>query len=87
MNLNLFLDNITNPALLFFFLGIIASQVKSDLKIPDNSSKFISIYLMFAIGFKGGQELAHSEFTSQVFWAFAIGIISSLLIPVYVFLF
>lgn len=85
MNLNLFLDNITNPALLFFFLGIIASQVKSDLKIPDNSSKFISIYLMFAIGFKGGQELAHSEFTSQVFWAFAIGIISSLLIPVYVF--
>jgi hypothetical protein len=59
MNLDLLLDNLTNPALLFFLLGIIAVQLKSDLEIPPNSSKFISLYLLFSIGFKGGQELAH----------------------------
>lgn len=59
MNLQLLIDNFTNPALLFFVLGIIAFKVKSDLEIPPNSSKFISLYLLFAIGFKGGQELAH----------------------------
>ena len=41
MDLHLLFDNLTNPALLFFVLGIIAAQVKSDLEIPKNSSKFI----------------------------------------------
>ena len=44
MNYNLLLDNLTNPALLFFVLGIVAVYLKSDLEIPDNSSKFISLY-------------------------------------------
>lgn len=42
MDLHYLLDNLTNPALLFFFLGLIAVNLKSDLKIPENSSKFIS---------------------------------------------
>jgi hypothetical protein len=42
MGLHYLVDNLTNPALLFFFLGLIAFNLKSDLKIPDNSSKFIS---------------------------------------------
>ena len=45
MNYNLLIENLTNPALLFFVLGIIAVYVKSDLEIPANSSKFISLYL------------------------------------------
>lgn len=76
-------DNLTNPALLFFFLGIIASVIKSDLCIPENSSKFISIYLMFSIGFKGGQELSHSILNTELIGLFGLGILSSLLIPVY----
>jgi len=59
MNLDLLLTNFTNPTLLFFILGIIAIIVKSDLDIPESSFKFISLYLLFSIGFKGGQELAH----------------------------
>ncbi|MEI7676492.1 MAG: sodium-dependent bicarbonate transport family permease, partial [Bacteroidales bacterium] len=59
IDLSLLIENLTNPALLFFVLGIIAVYVKSDLEIPANMSKFISIYLLFAIGFKGGQELSH----------------------------
>ena len=52
MNFDLLIDNLTNPALLFFVLGILAVYLKSDLEIPSNSSKFISLYLLFAIGFK-----------------------------------
>jgi hypothetical protein len=85
MNLNLLLDNLTNPALLFFLLGIIAVRLKSDLEIPENSSKFISLYLLFSIGFKGGQELAHSNFSMEIIWSIVFGIIAALVIPVYVF--
>ena len=85
MNLNLLLENLTNPALLFFVLGIIAVQLKSDLVIPENSAKFISLYLLFAIGFKGGQELSHEPFTLEVGTSMIFGILISLLIPIYTF--
>lgn len=85
MNFQLLIDNLTNPALLFFCLGIMASLIKSDLAIPENSSKFISLYLMFSIGFKGGQELAHSSLGSEIVWAFTIGLVSSIIIPLYTF--
>ena len=85
MNLNLLIENLTNPALLFFVLGIIAVYVKSDLEIPENSSKFISIYLLFAIGFKGGQELSHEQFTAEIGWSMLFGIGLSLIIPLYTF--
>ncbi len=85
MNLNLLFDNLTNPALLFFVLGIISVKLKSDLEIPPNSSKFISLYLLFSIGFKGGQELAHSHFTSEILWTIVFGISIAALIPLYTF--
>jgi hypothetical protein len=85
MNLNLLLENLTNPALLFFALGILAVQLKSDLVIPENSAKFISLYLLFAIGFKGGQELSHEPFTFEVGTSMIFGILISLLIPTYTF--
>ncbi|GAB2616205.1 sodium-dependent bicarbonate transport family permease [Belliella aquatica] len=85
MNLQLLVDNLTNPALLFFILGIIAVRLKSDLEIPANSSKFISLYLLFSIGFKGGQELAHSEFDLVIIWSVLFGILIASLIPIYSF--
>lgn len=85
MNFNLLLENLTNPALLFFVLGIIAVYLKSDLEIPSNSSKFISLYLLFAIGFKGGQELSHETFTTEIGWSMLFGVFISLLIPLYTF--
>jgi hypothetical protein len=85
MNLDLLLDNLTNPALLFFLLGIIAVQLKSDLEIPPNSSKFISLYLLFSIGFKGGQELAHSHFNLEIIWSALFGILIAVVIPFYSF--
>ncbi len=85
MNYELLLENVTNPALLFFALGIFAVKLKSDLEIPPTSSKFISLYLLFAIGFKGGQELAHSEFSTEIVLTILFAILSSILIPIYVF--
>lgn len=85
MNFNLLLENLTNPALLFFALGIVAVLLKSDLEIPPNSSKFISLYLLFAIGFRGGQELSHEVLTQEILWLMLSGIIISLIIPLYTF--
>ncbi|MFT5672067.1 MAG: hypothetical protein ACI9JT_000689 [Polaribacter sp.] len=83
MDLHYLIDNLTNPALLFFFLGLIAVNLKSDLKIPENSSKFISLYLLLAIGFKGGQELAHSIITSEIIWSLLFGVLLALIVPIY----
>jgi hypothetical protein len=85
MNFNLLIENLTNPALLFFVLGVIAVYVKSDLEIPENSSKFISLYLLFAIGFKGGQELSHEVISLEIGWSMLFGIFISILIPLYTF--
>lgn len=87
MNLQLLTDNLTNPALLLFILGLVAVIVKSDLAIPDNSSRFISIYLLFAIGFKGGQELAHSHFTIDMLWVTLLCISSGVAITYYTYAF
>ena len=85
MNTTFLIDNLTSPALLFFLLGIIAVQLKSDLEIPPNSSKFISLYLLFSIGFKGGQELAHSHINLTIIWSILFGIFISVAIPFYTF--
>ncbi len=85
MDLQIIVSNLTNPTLLFFLLGIFATIVKSDLKIPESSSKFISLYLLFAIGFKGGQELAHSHFNIEIIYAILFGLFISASIPLYSF--
>ena len=85
MDLHFLIDNLTNPALLFFFLGIIAVQLKSDLSIPENSSKFISLYLLLAIGFKGGQELAHSDFSMEILWSLLFGLTLAIVVPLYTY--
>ena len=85
MEIQLLIDNLTNPALLFFFLGMLAVRLKSDLEIPSNSSKFISLYLLFSIGFKGGQELSHSNLDAEIFWSLLFGVILALVVPFYTF--
>ena len=85
MDYRLLIENLTNPALLFFVLGILAVRLKSDLSIPSNSAKFISLYLLFSIGFKGGQELAHSTLSMEIFWSVVFGLLAASIIPLYTF--
>jgi hypothetical protein len=83
MDLHYLVENLTNPALLFFFLGLIAVNIKSDLKIPENSSKFISLYLLLSIVFKGGQDLSHSVINSEIIWSLIFGVLLALIVPIY----
>ncbi|MFZ9027738.1 MAG: sodium-dependent bicarbonate transport family permease [Crocinitomicaceae bacterium] len=85
MEVQALLENLTNPALLFFLLGIFAVQFKSDLCIPESSSKFISIYLLLSIGFKGGQELSHSGLSTEVFLSLFLGLFLAIMIPLVAF--
>lgn len=85
MNYNLLISNLTNPTLLFFVLGIVAVTVKSDLEIPASTSKFISLYLLFSIGFKGGQELAQSGLNKEILITLGLCIAFAALVPVYTF--
>ncbi len=81
MSLNTILENFAHPATLFFFLGMLAILLKSDLEIPPQIAKFLSIYLLFDIGIKGGEELFHSGFSSQVIVVMTVCILGSFLIP------
>jgi hypothetical protein len=85
VDFQILVSNLTNPTLLFFGLGILASVLKSDLEIPASSSKFISLYLLFSIGFKGGQELAHSGFTQEIIYSLLFGVAFASVIPLYTF--
>jgi len=85
MDYQILISNLTNPTLLFFVLGIVATLVKSDLEIPAASSKFITLYLLFSIGFKGGQELAHGEFNAEIGYSLLFGLALASLVPLYTF--
>ncbi len=59
--------SILDPVILFFLLGALAQLVKSDLKIPDDFYNTISIYLLLAIGIKGGIELYKTGLSDIVY--------------------
>ncbi|MFK7732736.1 MAG: sodium-dependent bicarbonate transport family permease [Pseudomonadales bacterium] len=82
---SLFFSNLTSPPLLFFLLGVFAVVIRSDLDIPDQVAKFLSLYLLFAIGFKGGVAIAESELSGVVVRDLLLATALSALIPFYVF--
>lgn len=60
------MQNLLDPAILFFVFGVLAGTVKSNLEIPPAISRFLSLYLLMALGLKGGFALAASGFTPEV---------------------
>lgn len=85
MNVSLILSNILNPPILFFFLGMLAIFVKSDLEVPAPIPKLFSLYLLFAIGFKGGVELVKSGISKEVLLVLLAAILMACIVPVYTF--
>lgn len=75
------IETLTSPVVLFFVLGIFAAAIKSDLAIPEAFAKAMSIYLMAAIGLKGGIEVAESGLTGDLASAALAGLALSFLIP------
>ncbi len=60
------IDNLLDPIVLCFAVGFLAGLVKSDLRLPKSSYEFVSLYLLLAIGFKGGVQLAGTSFAEFV---------------------
>ena len=75
------MQNLLDPAILFFVFGILAGTVKSNLEIPPAISRFLSLYLLMALGLKGGFALAHSGLTVQVGAGLAAAVGLALVIP------
>ncbi|WP_377194430.1 sodium-dependent bicarbonate transport family permease [Ruegeria meonggei] len=73
--------NLIVPTILFFVLGLLAAIVRSDLTIPEGAAKFMSLYLLLAIGFKGGHSLTENGLSKEVFTALGVGLALSFLIP------
>ncbi len=86
MESSLVLQNLLSAPVLFFFLGILGVLVGSDLEIPSPLPKLFSLYLLLAIGFKGGMELAHSGLGPQVLLTIGAAVTMSLLVPLTSFL-
>lgn len=85
MDVSLVASNILSPPVLFFFLGMSAVLLKSDLEIPQPLPKLFSLYLLFAIGFKGGSELVKSGMNREVILTLLAAIMMACVVPVYTF--
>lgn len=73
--------DIIPPPVLFFALGAAASALRSDLQVPEALAKALSLYLMVAIGLKGGAAIAASGASAGLWWALLTGVALSLLLP------
>lgn len=78
-------ENLLSPVVLFFALGFAAGRLRSDLSIPEPISKGLTLYLMVAIGFKGGWELAGVGLSGGVVATLLAAAALSLLLPVLAF--
>ena len=85
MEFSLILSNILNPPVLFFFVGLAAVWLKSDLEIPQPLPKLFSLYLLFAIGFKGGHEIIESGFSLEIGFTLLAAMLMACIVPIYSF--
>lgn len=84
--LQFFTQNLLSPPILFFGLGIVAGAIKSDLNVPESISRYLSIYLMMAIGFKGGTAIAGTPSLSvALFLTLGAGLLMSFLLPFFAY--
>ncbi len=79
--LSLAAANLTSPAFLFFALGVAAGLARSDLEIPQAVAKGLALYLMLAIGFKGGVEVSRVGLTPDLLLAAGAGVLLSFAMP------
>ncbi|MBT0570763.1 sodium-dependent bicarbonate transport family permease [Curvibacter sp. CHRR-16] len=75
------MNNFLDPAILFFLLGILAGLVRSNLEIPPAIARFLSLYLLMALGLKGGFALAHSGITTEVASSLGLAVFLAIAIP------
>lgn len=84
MDAQLLVDNILSPPILFFALGIAATLARSDLRIPHPIPRLFALYLLWAIGLKGGVKLRESGLDADILLALAAAVVLSLATPLWV---
>ncbi len=75
------MQNLLDPAILFFVFGMLAGTLKSNLEIPQPIARFLSLYLLMALGLKGGFALSHSGFTSEVATSLGCAVALAVAVP------
>ena len=75
------MQSFLDPAILFFVFGILAGALRSNLEIPAQISRFLSLYLLMALGLKGGFALAESGFTTAVTVSLLCALLLAVLVP------
>ena len=75
------MSNFLDPAILFFVFGAFAGAVKSNLEIPQPIARFLSLYLLMALGLKGGFALHKSGFTLEIGLALGLAVFLAIIIP------
>ena len=78
-------ETLLSPVILFFVLGALAAAARSDLSVPEPLAKSLSLYLMAAIGLKGGVQVAEAGFTPQLLQVSAAGMALSFALPLLAF--
>ena len=75
------MQNLLDPAILFFVFGVFAGTLRSNLEIPPAIAKFLSLYLLMALGLKGGFSLAQSGFTPEIAVSLGAAIVMAFIVP------
>ncbi|MGN6825847.1 sodium-dependent bicarbonate transport family permease [Paucibacter sp. M5-1] len=75
------MHNFLDPAILFFVFGIIAGTLRSNLEIPAPIARFLSLYLLMALGLKGGFALEKSGLTPEVATSLGCGLVLAIVVP------
>src|SRR5574343_646448 len=75
------MNPLADPALLFFVLGVSAGLLRSNLEVPPQLSRFLSLYLLMALGLKGGFALSRSGLTTEIAATLAAAVALSVLVP------
>lgn len=79
--MNEIFTTLTSPVIMFFVLGAVAAAVRSDLSVPESIGKGMSLYLMAAIGIKGGVEVSAAGFNPQMLSTGLAGLLLSFFLP------
>jgi uncharacterized protein len=75
------MNNFLDPAILFFLFGLLAGAIKSNLEIPPAISRFLSMYLLMALGLKGGFALAQSGLSGDVVASLGAAMVLAVVVP------
>lgn len=81
MSSELILATLLSPIVLFFVLGLIAALMRSQMSVPESFAKGLAIYLMMAIGLKGGVEMSKTALTPEIFAVAGVALGLSFALP------